>query len=83
AMPERSAGQARLASIPGVVPGLHDRPRGCLFAPRCADATRLACGVRPALRGWQDGGVRCHYPLGDAQRDAARAGDQVLDEATP
>jgi dipeptide transport system ATP-binding protein len=83
AMPERSAGQARLASIPGVVPGLHDRPRGCLFAPRCADATRLACGVRPALRGWQEGGVRCHYPLGDAQRVAARAGDQVLDEATP
>ena len=24
----------RLATIPGVPPGLHDRPRGCLFGPR-------------------------------------------------
>ncbi len=31
--------RARLATIPGVVPGLFDRPRGCLFSPRCAYAT--------------------------------------------
>ncbi|MDQ4137056.1 MAG: ABC transporter ATP-binding protein, partial [Pseudomonadota bacterium] len=37
ALPERSAG-GRLATIPGVVPGLYDRPRGCLFSPRCAYA---------------------------------------------
>ncbi|MEO8487497.1 MAG: ABC transporter ATP-binding protein, partial [Betaproteobacteria bacterium] len=40
AMPERSTGHTRLATIPGVVPGLYDRPAGCLFAPRCAFATR-------------------------------------------
>src|SRR5918993_3768992 len=33
ALPERSAGQRRLATIPGVVPGVHDRPSGCLFNP--------------------------------------------------
>src|SRR6201993_3967894 len=30
ALPERSTGESRLATIPGVVPGLHDRPNGCL-----------------------------------------------------
>jgi dipeptide transport system ATP-binding protein len=69
ALPERSEG-GRLATIPGVVPGLYDRPRGCLFAPRCAYATDHSREQRPALRPWQDGFVRCHYPLGDASRDA-------------
>jgi len=76
AMPERSTGEGRLATIPGVVPGLYDRPAGCLFAPRCADATPRACQVRPDVRSWQDGLVRCHFPLGDPQRDAAIAGDR-------
>jgi dipeptide transport system ATP-binding protein len=70
AMPERSDGSARLANIPGVVPGLLDRPAGCLFAPRCAYATQYSRDVRPALREWQGGLVRCHHPLGDAERDA-------------
>jgi dipeptide transport system ATP-binding protein len=76
AMPERSTGDGRLATIPGVVPGLYDRPAGCLFAPRCTDATANACRVRPAMRRWQDGQVRCHFPLGDPQRAAARALDR-------
>ena len=70
AMPERSDGSARLANIPGGVPGLHDRPAGCLFAPRCAFATEYSQQVRPALREWQGGLVRCHHPLGDANREA-------------
>jgi dipeptide transport system ATP-binding protein len=74
AMPERHGGGDRLATIPGVVPGLSDRPVGCLFAPRCAHATP-ACNDRPALRAWQDGLVRCHYPFGDPQRDENRAHD--------
>src|SRR4030095_6914121 len=49
AMPERQEGGDRLATIPGVVPGLHDRPHGCLFSPRCAYATP-ACRVGPAVR---------------------------------
>jgi dipeptide transport system ATP-binding protein len=69
ALPERSEG-GRLATIPGVVPGLYDRPRGCLFSPRCAYATAHSREQRPALRPWQDGVVRCHYPLGDPSREA-------------
>jgi dipeptide transport system ATP-binding protein len=71
AMPEHSAGGTRLANIPGVVPGLYDRPAGCLFAPRCTWATEHAQQLRPVLREWQGGLVRCHHPLGDAQREAA------------
>jgi dipeptide transport system ATP-binding protein len=70
AMPERSDGQHRLASIPGVVPGLYDRPRGCLFAPRCQYATNFSRDTRPPLRDWQGGLVRCHHPLGDPQRES-------------
>jgi len=75
AMPERSTGETRLATIPGVVPGLYDRPAGCLFAPRCPDATGASCQRRPDLRPWQDGHVRCHFPLGDPGREAAIARD--------
>jgi dipeptide transport system ATP-binding protein len=70
AMPERSDGSARLANIPGGVPGLHDRPAGCLFSPRCSYATEHSRDVRPALRDWQDGQVSCHHPLGDPNREA-------------
>ncbi len=75
AMPERSAGGGRLATIPGIVPGLYDRPPGCLFAPRCTYATERSCRVRPELRAWAGGRVRCHYPLGDPQRATAIARD--------
>jgi dipeptide transport system ATP-binding protein len=69
ALPERSEG-GRLATIPGVVPGLYDRPRGCLFSPRCAYATEHSRNVRPDLRAWAGGHIRCHYPLGDPNRNA-------------
>ena len=77
ALPERSEGESRLATIPGMVPGLNDRPKGCLFSPRCAYATEHSRSVQPQLRAWQDGHVRCHYPLGDAQREAERARDEA------
>ena len=63
AMPERSDGMSRLATIPGMVPGLYDRPGGCLFSPRCTYATNHCRTERPPLRDWQNGMVRCHYPL--------------------
>ena len=63
AMPERSDGRSRLATIRGMVPGLFDRPQGCLFAPRCSCAKADLCQTRPALRPWQDGAVRCHLPI--------------------
>jgi dipeptide transport system ATP-binding protein len=71
ALPERGPEGHRLATIPGVVPGVFDRPSGCLFAPRCVYATQHSIAVRPELRPWQAGQVRCHYPLGDPQRQAA------------
>ncbi len=81
ALPERSTGETRLATIPGVVPGLHDRPVGCLFHPRCLYANAHCRAVQPELRPWLDGKVRCHYPLGapnraaDIAAGAARAPD--------
>jgi dipeptide transport system ATP-binding protein len=63
AMPERSDGSSRLATIPGMVPGLYDRPAGCLFAPRCAYSNARCQTDRPNLRDWQSGMVRCHTPL--------------------
>jgi dipeptide transport system ATP-binding protein len=78
ALPERSDGSARLATIPGMVPGLYDRPAGCLFAPRCAYATEHCRTERPSLAAWQNGHVRCHYPLGSANREAMIARDKPL-----
>ena len=49
AMPERSDGSRRLATIPGMVPGLYDRPSGCLFAPRCSYTRIAATRSAPAL----------------------------------
>ena len=68
AMPERSDGKSRLATISGMVPGLYDRPDGCLFGPRCAYANTGLCQTRPALQSWHEGTVRCHYPAADSSR---------------
>jgi dipeptide transport system ATP-binding protein len=59
ALPERSMGH-RLPSIPGVVPGQFDRPKGCLFSPRCSFATDLCRSTEPVM----NSGALCHYPLG-------------------
>jgi dipeptide transport system ATP-binding protein len=83
ARPEQG-GAARLATIPGSPPGLRDRPAGCLFGPRCAYATKRAQAIRPDLRDWQEGRVRCHYPLGDPGREARIAADALVGaKATP
>ena len=58
ALPERATGR-RLPSIPGVVPGQFDRPKGCLFAPRCDYATALCHNAVPL----RVAGTLCHYPL--------------------
>jgi dipeptide transport system ATP-binding protein len=68
ALPEQGEAGHKLATIPGVVPGVFDRPSGCLFAPRCVYATAHSMAVRPELKDWQGGQVRCHYPLGDPSR---------------
>jgi dipeptide transport system ATP-binding protein len=78
AMPERSTGEQRLATIPGMVPGLFDRPHGCLFHPRCSYDTGHLCRQRPELRPWAGGVDCCHFPLGDPDREAAMARDRAL-----
>jgi len=70
-----SAESARLATIPGAPPGLYDRPPGCLFGPRCTFATERSCATQPEIRPWMDGRIRCHYPLGDPDRNARIAAD--------
>jgi dipeptide transport system ATP-binding protein len=63
AMPERSDGRSRLATIPGMVPGMYDRPQGCLFGPRCSHVQERCRNQRPPLDTGEQGMVRCHFPL--------------------
>ena len=63
ALPEHNIGQARLRTIPGVVPGQHDRPSACLLSPRCPYAKARCREIRPALEGDADAQARCHFPL--------------------
>ena len=62
ALPERSVGRF-LPTIPGVVPGVLDRPSGCLFNPRCPNATGHCQRVQPPFAPGPRGLTRCHYPL--------------------
>jgi len=62
ALPERAKG-GELPSIPGVVPGLFDRPKGCLFSPRCRFATDHCVAVEPRQAARALGRALCHYPL--------------------
>jgi dipeptide transport system ATP-binding protein len=66
ALPERALGRRRLPTIPGVVPGINDRPSGCLFNPRCRFRTDHCVAVQPALAGPPGRRARCHYPLDEA-----------------
>ena len=63
ALPERAMGRSRLPTIPGVVPGIDDRPAGCLFNPRCRFVTGLCQSSRPELHGDAGARARCHTPL--------------------
>jgi len=61
-LPERSHSRI-LPSIAGIVPGQFDKPRGCLFSPRCQYATDL-CRTTPPVAATDDFGYAlCHYPL--------------------
>jgi dipeptide transport system ATP-binding protein len=68
ALPDRNHAKARLATIPGVVPGIEDRPVGCLFNPRCPKADQHCRDMRPALTSEAGRMVRCHYPLAAGER---------------
>ena len=69
ALPEFAQDKARLASLPGVVPGKYDRPVGCLLNPRCPYATDKCRSEEPVLADLNGGRQsKCHYPLDDAGR---------------
>ncbi len=62
ALPERATAR-RLEAIPGVVPGQFDRPRGCLFSPRCEFADERCRTMAPTHARPELGLALCHYPL--------------------
>ncbi|MEZ5853021.1 MAG: ABC transporter ATP-binding protein [Hyphomicrobiaceae bacterium] len=47
--------QERLAEIPGIVPPLTRRIAGCIFAPRCPEATEICRSLYPPLENKSDG----------------------------
>ena len=63
ALPERAEGRKRLPTIPGMVPGIADRPLGCLFNPRCRFADENCRAAPPAVASDATGTVRCIHPL--------------------
>ena len=71
ALPERAT-ERRLPTIPGVVPGQFDRPRGCLFSPRCSFADNGCRTEAPPVQPPELGLARCHYPLRAPAKEAAR-----------
>ena len=84
ALPERAVGRL-LPSIGGVVPGMFDRPRGCLFSPRCAYATEQCVTTAPPRQAARLGLALCHYPLeggrplGHPRRRGRRIGLRQVD----
>jgi len=62
ALPDRARG-TRLPSIPGMVPGQHDRPTGCQFSPRCPYADDKCRSIDPPRQPEATGAALCHYPL--------------------
>jgi dipeptide transport system ATP-binding protein len=63
ALPERAQVGQPLATIPGIVPGIEDRPAGCLFHPRCAYAAARCRSERPESEAIGGEELRCHFPL--------------------
>ncbi|MEW6704847.1 MAG: oligopeptide/dipeptide ABC transporter ATP-binding protein [Pseudomonadota bacterium] len=70
-IPESSRGARRLPTLAGVVPGMHDRPQGCLLSPRCPNVRPETCTqVHPDLLPMPDGGhARCLFPLNVAPHE--------------
>nr|PZN52118.1 MAG: peptide ABC transporter ATP-binding protein [Chloroflexota bacterium] len=53
--------ETRLPAIEGAAPSLAERPRACVFEPRCPAAIPLCAEVKPALEKLPDGRlVKCH-----------------------
>jgi dipeptide transport system ATP-binding protein len=64
ALPERAT-ERRLPAIPGMVPGQGDRPKGCLFSPRCSFVFDECRREAPTPASAVLGRALCHTPLAD------------------
>lgn len=62
-IPESSQGESRLRTLPGIVPGQYDRPKGCLLSPRCPYVDEACQQGRIDLEHYQERSVRCLKPL--------------------
>jgi dipeptide transport system ATP-binding protein len=67
-VPEHSRGARRLHTLPGIVPGQHDRPAGCLLSPRCPRVQDRCRNERPGLLAHEGMQTRCFFPM-SAQED--------------
>ena len=60
--------KTRLATIPGLVPDLVSRPKGCQLNPRCHYVSERCRTEEPGMRVIEDSRqVRCHTPLNGVQ----------------
>ena len=57
----RSKDKARLATIPGFLPGLGSTSPGCIFAPRCALADAICKTDEPVLERQDGHASKCHH----------------------
>ena len=64
ALPDRAPAHGRLPAIPGTVPGIDNRPNGCLFHPRCSQVQDNCRTLEPSLLEDGDGLLRCFHPCG-------------------
>lgn len=67
-LPEFSKGKERLYSLPGVVPGKYDRPKGCLLNPRCPYKKEICTQQEPPLIQEHDREIKCHFPLAHKEK---------------
>lgn len=68
-IPEASQGAARLKTLPGIVPGQYDRPKGCLLSPRCPYVEENCLHHKVPLTYGVDRVVRCIKPLIDVRKN--------------
>ncbi|HUS67594.1 MAG TPA: ABC transporter ATP-binding protein [Kofleriaceae bacterium] len=61
--PATSGERARLQEIQGMVPSLHELPRGCKFQDRCPAVGDICRQEEPGLVPLGKSWVRCHFPV--------------------
>jgi peptide/nickel transport system ATP-binding protein len=60
---DEGVGRRRLQEIAGMVPSLHELPRGCTFQDRCPAVQDRCREVEPDLVALGSSQVRCHFPI--------------------